>query len=300
MTRICTHGRIGRSTFYYWWNKYLEGGFKGLEPKSRRPKNVHKTREDIVQRIIEIRKATGWNEKAIVAKLKSEGIVVGHITVYRILAGHGLIDHLARPRKQKTYRHWSRKRPNSLWQVDLCIYDRLWLAAFLDDCSRFCTAIGLFKCGTTQKGLGLFESAIDEYGRPREILTDHGTQFYASEGQKSRFTRFCEENGIRHIFGGIGKPTTLGKVERFNRTFKEFYPRFNNMARFVQYYNFEKPHRGVDETRARGIYLCDKNIFASASCMASLVRRCSRRKVGGVGVPSDILHLHTSFALRPP
>jgi putative transposase len=255
VARICRHARIGRSTFYFWWNKYLEGGFEGLEPKSRRPKNVRKTREDIVQKIVEIRRATGWNEKAIVAKLKSEDIVVGHITVYRILAGHGLINHLAEPRKQKTYRHWSRKRPNSLWQVDLCIYDRQWVTAFLDDCSRFCTAIGLSKRGTTQNVLGLFEAAIDEHGKPREVLTDHGTQFYASKGQKSGFTRFCEENGIRHIFGGIGKPTTLGKVERFNRTFKELYPRFNSMEKFVQHYNFEKPHRGVNYATPASIYL---------------------------------------------
>lgn len=233
----------------------MEGGFGGLEPKSRRPKNVCKTRGDVVQRIVEIRRATGWNEKAIVAKLKSEGIVVGHITVYRILVGHGLINHLAEPRKQKTYRHWSRKRPNSLWQVDLCIYEGQWVTAFLDDCSRFCTAIGRSKRGTTQNVLGLFEAAIDEHGKPREVLTDHGTQFYASKGQKSGFTRFCEENGIRHIFGGIGKPTTLGKVERFNRTFKELYPRFNSMEKFVQHYNFEKPHRGVNYATPASIYL---------------------------------------------
>lgn len=68
---------------------------------------MHKTRENIVQRIVELRKTTGWNEKAIVAKLRSEGIEVGHTTVYRVLAGHGLINHLDKPRKQKTYKHWS-------------------------------------------------------------------------------------------------------------------------------------------------------------------------------------------------
>ena len=256
VTKICGHGRVPRSTFYVWWNKYLDEGLDGLEPKSRRPKTIHRTEEDIIQRIIEVRVSTGWNEKAIAAKLeREEGIKVGHSTVYHILSKKDLINHLPKPRKQKTYRHWSRKNPNSLWQVDLCIYKKLWMAAFLDDCSRFLTGIGFFKHGTTQNILDLFKCAIESYGQPREILSDHGTQFYATQGQKSRFTCFCEDYGIRHIFGGIGKPTTLGKVERFNRTFKEAYPRFNDIESFARYYNFEKPHRGLDYETPASIYL---------------------------------------------
>lgn len=255
VTDICAHARISRSTFYFWWRKYRDGGLENLEPGSRRPRTIHRTRESIVQRIVELRKETGWNEKAIVAKLGLEGVEVNHSTVYRILARHGLIKHLDKPRKQKTYRHWSRKHPNSLWQVDLCIYDKRWMAAFLDDCSRFAIALELFEHGTTRNILGLFESAIDEYGRPREVLTDHGTQFYACRGEKSRFTMFCEENDIKHIFGGIGKPTTLGKVERFNRTFKELYPRFNCMEGFIEHYNYEKPHGGLNYATPASIYL---------------------------------------------
>jgi putative transposase len=255
VTMICAHARIPRSTFYFWWGKYRDGGFLNLEPRSRRPRIIRKTGESTEQRIVELRKETGWNEKAIVARLRSEGIMVGHATVYRVLKRHGLISHLAKPRKQRIYRHWSRKHPNSLWQVDLCIYDRRWMAAFLDDCSRFAVALEIFEHGTTRNILGLFESAITEYGRPREILTDHGTQFYASRGEESRFTMFCEENDIKHIFGGIGKPTTLGKVERFNRTFKELYPRFNSMEKFVQHYNFEKPHGGLNYATPASIYL---------------------------------------------
>ncbi|MFQ5887386.1 MAG: DDE-type integrase/transposase/recombinase [Candidatus Hydrothermarchaeales archaeon] len=253
--RICAHARVPGSTFYVWWNKYQEGGFSNLEPKSRRPKNIQRTEDNIVSWIVEVRIYTGWNEKAISATLKLEGIKIGHSTVYRVLSGRGLINHLSKPRKQRTYRHWSRRRPNSLWQVDLCIHKRHWVAAFLGDCSRFLTGIGLFKQGTTQNILDLFKSSIDRHGKPREVLSDHGTQFYASQGQKSRFTRFCEDNEIRHILGGIGKPTTLGKVERFNRTFKELYPRFNDLEQFVQYYNFKKPHRGLDYATPASIYL---------------------------------------------
>jgi transposase InsO family protein len=75
------------------------------------------------------------------------------------------------------------------------------------------------------------------------------------EGRVLSLRGFAKKTGSGHIFGGIGKPTTLGKVERFNRTFKELYPRFNSMGRFIHYYNFEKPHRGLNYATPASIYL---------------------------------------------
>jgi hypothetical protein len=55
---------------------------------------------------------------------------------------------------------------------------------------------------------------IKKYGKPLEILTDHGSQFYNSRSTlQSDFDSFCKEHDIQHIIGSIGKPTTLGKIE---------------------------------------------------------------------------------------
>ncbi len=118
---ICSHARVPRRTFYDWWGRYKREGFDGLELKSRRPETIHRTPENIKEKIIEVREKTILNEKAIVAKLGEEGIMVSHCTVYRTLKERGLIEPLKQKRKQKTYRRWSRKHPNSLWQTDLCI-----------------------------------------------------------------------------------------------------------------------------------------------------------------------------------
>ncbi len=119
------------------------------------------------------------------------------------------------------------------------------MSTFIDDCSRYVLGIELFKQGTTENILGQLENVIREHGKPKQILTDHGTQYYASRGQESGFTLFCKDRGIHHIFGGIGKPTTLGKIERFHRTFRATYPRFNNLNEFKQYYNHERPQAGI-------------------------------------------------------
>ena len=45
-------------------------------------------------------------------------------------------------------------------------------------------------------------------------MTDHGSQFYNSRSKlKSDFDSFCKEHDIQHVMGGIGKPTTLGKID---------------------------------------------------------------------------------------
>ena len=250
VSEICAHARIERSTFYFWWAKYREHGITGLEPMSRKPKTMHSTPGDIVERVIELRKRTGHNEKAIAAELG-----IGHSTVYRILKAESLLKCIKKPRRKRTYKSWSREHPDSLWQTDLCIYKRKYLATFMDDCSRFVLVIDIFKQGTTQNVLNLFQRAIDQYGKPREVLTDHGTQYYSVRGGTSEFDRFCVDNGIKHILGGIGKPTTLGKIERFHRTFREMYPRFSSLEEFQKCYNFERPHGGIGYAFPADIYL---------------------------------------------
>ncbi len=65
----------------------------------------------------------------------------------------------------------------------------------------------MFDEATTENAIKVLKEAIDNYGKPESILTDRGTQFYASAGKKakgiSRFERFLAENGIKHIVASI-------------------------------------------------------------------------------------------------
>jgi transposase InsO family protein len=79
------------------------------------------------------------------------------------------------------------------------------------------------------------QEALSDGRTPRQILSDHGTQYFSNDGP-GRFTDFCETHGIEHIHGSIGKPTTQGKIQRFFQTFMLYYPRFNDMPRFVEHY----------------------------------------------------------------
>jgi putative transposase len=70
---------------------------------------------------------------------------------------------------------------------------------------------------------------IEEYGgirMVREVLTDRGTQFYASkrdnEGNaENGFELFLKDQGIKHILARVKHPQTNGKVEKWYDTYEK-------------------------------------------------------------------------------
>ena len=230
VSQICASAQIPRRTFYNWLSRYRLYGLEGLKPRSRAPYTVHRVNPIIVERAMALRREKGWGPQLIAGYLETQGVKVGSMTVYRILCREGLNNPLAKPRIKRTYKRWQRRRPNSLWQCDLKLVDAEWLITILDDHSRFVTASKFFKEGTTENAIWLLDNAIQEYKKPREILTDHGSQFYSVRGGESNFQAYCQSKGIKHILGGIGKPTTLGKIERWFRTYDQEHLKFQFLS----------------------------------------------------------------------
>ena len=257
VSRICTSAQIPRRTFYNWWNRYQLHGLEGLEPRSRAPHNIHRVDPITVEKAVALRREKGWGPQLISGYLGTQGIRIGSTTVYRTLCQEGLNHPLAKPRIKRTYKRWQRKRPNSLWQCDLKLVGARWLITILDDHSRYVTGSQIFKEGTAENVIWLLDKAIHEYSRPREILTDHGSQFWSVRKGESSFDAYCEANSIRHILGGIGKPTTLGKIERWFRTYDQEHARFLLHRKFIQYYNWERPHMALSYSTPADVYYRD-------------------------------------------
>ena len=246
VTDICKSEGICRKTFYNWLSQYNRYGQKGLVKKSTRPKTIHyKTTPNTASKVINMRRKTNANEYAIQSKLRANGINISHSTIYNLLKRNGLINGLSEQRKQKTYIRYERKHPNSMWQTDLTNWKEQVLIAYIDDYSRFVTGFGLFTNGLAVYVMQVFQQAIDACGKPREVLTDHGSQFYSMKGDKSEFDLFCAKHDIKHILGSIGKPTTTGKIERWFGTFKAQINSFKSVSDYVKYYNYEKPHKSL-------------------------------------------------------
>ena len=113
---------------------------------------------------------------------------------------------------------FERKLPNELlWQIDIKVIENegIWLISIFDDHSRYVLSSIKSIEGTSENVIDLVNRSIRKYGKPLQILTDHGSQFYNSRSKlQSDFDSFCKEHDIQHVMGSIGKPTTLGKIDR--------------------------------------------------------------------------------------
>jgi transposase InsO family protein len=179
------------------------------------------------------------------------------MALYPILGSEGLNQPLTKPRQRRSYRRWQRKHPNSLWQCDLKAVGARWLITFLCEHSRFIPASHIFKEGTTENVIWLLDHAIHEYARPREILTDHGSQFWSVRRGESSFDAHCESKGIKQILGGIDKSTTLGKIERWFRTHDQEHAGFQLHRKFVQHYNYERPYIALNYSTPAEVHFRD-------------------------------------------
>ena len=151
-----------------------------------------------------------------------EGIHIPHSTIHRILKDEELAENHPAKAKQRKYIRFERRFSNSLWHTDYKqLYDRRWFIAYMDDASRFIVGFGIFDEATTENALKVLESAIKMHGKPAQILTDHGSQFYANEKEatkrgESDFEKKLVEFDIKQVLARIRHPQTNGKLERFH------------------------------------------------------------------------------------
>ena len=53
-----------------------------------------------------------------------------------------------------------------------------------DDSSRFIVGYGVYPTPTSKYSVDVLKKAIEKYGKPEQILSDHGTTFYAVESDE--------------------------------------------------------------------------------------------------------------------
>ena len=248
---ICEQLDISRDTFYRFWRRFQVEGWSGLGLKSHRPKNVHRTPQPTIDLILDLRRNKGWGPARIEGYLrqeKPEGIMpVGHNTIYRVIQEADLNNPLEEPRKTWGKKRFQRTEPNQMWQTDWKLTkEDEWMITYLDDYSRFIPGSKVFHNATTENALKVLKEALDSYGTPQQILSDQGVQFYTwQEGGKTEFTKFLERRGIQHIVASKRRPTTTGKVERFNRSYDEEAWRYPSHMKYIHHYNYERPHQAL-------------------------------------------------------
>ena len=101
---------------------------------------MNKTPPDIEQRVVEVRKATGFGSEQLAAirerrpRLSNPGITITDTTCYNILARNDLVE--AERRTMKRYRSFEWGHPDELVQCDLTEFNGLPILTMEDDRSR--------------------------------------------------------------------------------------------------------------------------------------------------------------------
>lgn len=264
VVKICAHAQVSRHMFYRWWDRYQANGLEALKEKPKGRKVLYEINPKLEKQIISLRKEYGWGPCKIEAFFKRTNIKIAHNTVYKIIANTGLNNPIDKPRKTWGKIRFERTHSNSLWQADWKLSEKdYWMITYLDDHSRFIVGSEKFWDPTTDNALNLFEKAVKKYGKPVQVLTDRGIQFYCAdkEGKKqgeSVFTQTLEDMGIEHIVCSKRRPTTIGKVEAWHKAYECEAWRYKTLRRFVYYWNYKRLHQGINYLIPAELYFKDR------------------------------------------
>lgn len=242
------------------WSRRLNHGGWDLTDFSRRPHHVtRKIGTYIIQKVVFLRNQTGWGEDKLALRFP-----LSHTSINRILNQEGLCRKSKNKGKRKKWVRWQRQHPNSLWQIDHT--DEMekgdhYTLSVLDDCSRYSLALVKLNRVTTDVVTHVLDGLIKKNGKPREILTDNGGA-YGLHSKHSRFDRWCNRRGIRHIRTKVHSPQTNGKVERLFKTMDEemgFCSEDSELFRLR--YNHSRPHSSLGDKCPVEIYFSFEKLF---------------------------------------
>lgn len=180
-----------------------------------------------------------------------EGKHIPHNKIHKIMLKHGIARQEKNKQKRRKWVRYERKHSMELWHTDWKqLEDGRWIIAYEDDASRKILSYGVFDEATAEHSIEVLDRGIEEHGIPDELLTDRGTQFYTSEGEKkekgiSMFEGHLKRLGIKQILARVNHPQTNGKIERFYGVVDRKLPEFKNMDELMVWYNTIKPHRSL-------------------------------------------------------
>ncbi len=163
-----------------------------------------------------------------------EGVKVSPNTIKKVLTEEADYQPKVEVKKKKAapaIRRFERAKPMQMWQTDITSYvlprskQRVYLVVFMDDNSRYIVSWSLALKQTGAFVMECLMNGVDRFGKPEEVLSDQGRQYFSWRG-KSEFQKLLHQEGIQHVVSRSHHPQTLGKCERFWKTVgKEFWDR---------------------------------------------------------------------------
>ena len=248
------------STVYQWQRKLNvlgEEAFLAYRPKSRGRgiKKVTEEQERAVRKTWE--RYPGFGPSQVRNQLRRQGITISTKTVQKIMEANGYAG-MRKKRNKEEVQRFEATRPLELVQIDILEFFihklKVYLLLLLDDFSRFILGFRLSTETSIDLVIGLFQEAIDRYGKMEEVLSDSGFVFYSWRGI-NRFEQYLEVEGIHQTHASPHHPQTLGKIEAANKQiqkelirrqeFKGVKEAEEAIKKWVDIHNYKRTHQGL-------------------------------------------------------
>ncbi len=266
VAKTCRYFGISRTRYYHWYNRYRETGLEGLRDRSRRPHvSPRATPWDVVDRILYLRRYYHFGPSKIQMYLtRYHGLHLSKASIWRVLQRAGvnrLPTSMRYRRRELRYKRYEKPLPGHQLQVDVKFLAplkgserrRYYQYTAIDDCTRI-RVLKIFERNTQLTAIAFVDEVLAKLPfRVDCIQTDNGSEF------GSQFHWHVLDKGIQHRYIRPRRPYLNGKTERSHRIDdEEFYRQLEGvvvsgleelnrrLAVWERFYNFERPHGGLD------------------------------------------------------
>lgn len=271
-----TSDRLGipRTTFYRWYDRYLQRGAAALTDRSPKPAKVwNRIPDDIRGKVVTLaldEPELSPRELAVMFT-DTEQYFVSEASVYRILKAQNMITSpayivikAASEFKDKT------TAINQLWQTDFTYlkvigWGWFYLSTILDDYSRYIISWKLCTNMKTEDVTDTLDLALQASGcdqvhvahKPR-LLSDNGSSYVSSD-----LADWLQDKGMKQSRGAPYYPQTQGKIERWHQTLKNrillenyFLPGDLELQiqAFIDHYNHNRYHESLNNVTPADVY----------------------------------------------
>lgn len=233
---ICeTSGLLSERTIRRYLAQYRKAGFEGLKPKGKGTQTKVAVPHHVLEQAIILRREVPTRSVAQIIQILEWEKQVEPGQLKRSTLQEKLTEKGYSSRHMRMYsdsgvaaRRFQRKMRNQLWHSDIKYgpylpigpggeKKQVYLAAFLDDATRFVLHAAFYPTMDQRIVEQGFRESIQLYGAPESVYFDNGKQ-YRTKWMK----RTCSKLGIRLLYAKPYSPEATGKVEKFNQLIGKF------------------------------------------------------------------------------
>jgi putative transposase len=276
VSEIALQYGVTRPTVRLWRERYREGGRAALVDRSHAVHDCpHRTSEVVEQLILAERARFGWGSKKILRRLRDADPhleLPGRSAVDALLTRHGLVKRGRRraPVSCTPFRtRYTATEPSELMTIDHKGQFRmlngkycypLTIADSVSRCLLSCTALSSTRLS---EAWPVIERVFREHGLPVAMQSDNGPPFGSPNGTFSTMSVRLMMMGVLPVFSRPGHPQDNGRHERMHLDLKADTTRppaatltaqQKKFDDFIQRYNIERPHEGIDMQRPANLF----------------------------------------------